>query len=67
MRTMLALCCAVALGGCAIVINPNDGDVRHAESNSNAIQGNEQVSRDVRKVSNINTLDIDSMKRIDIK
>ncbi|PJJ20030.1 hypothetical protein CLU90_3262 [Janthinobacterium sp. 67] len=38
MRTMLALCCAVALGGCAIVINPNDGDVRHAESNSNAIR-----------------------------
>ena len=67
MRTMLALCCAVALGGCAIVINPNDGDVRHAESNSNAIQGNEQVSRDVRQVGNISVLDIDSMKRIDIK
>ena len=67
MRTMLALCCAVALGGCAIVINPNEGDVRHAESNSNAIQGNEQVSRDVRQVGNISVLDIASMKRIDIK
>ena len=67
MRTLLALCCALALGGCAIVINPNDGEVRHADSGGNAIQGNEQVSRDVRQVSNISTLDIDSMKRIDIK
>ena len=67
MRTLLALCCALALGGCAIVINPNDGEVRHADTGGNAIQGNEQVSRDVRQVSNISTLDIDSMKRIDIK
>ena len=64
MRTLLALCCAVALGGCAIVINPNDGEVRHADSGGNAIQGNEQVSRDVRQVSTITALDIDSMKRI---
>ena len=67
MRTLLALCCALALGGCAIVINPNDGEVRHADTGGNAIQGNEQVSRDVRQVSNIDTLDIDSMKSIDIK
>lgn len=67
MRTLLALCCALALGGCAIVINPNDGEVRYADSSSNAIQGNGQVSRDVRQVSNINALDIDNMKRIDIK
>ncbi|WP_215403335.1 head GIN domain-containing protein [Janthinobacterium sp. JC611] len=67
MRTLLALCCAVALGGCAIVINPNDGEVRYADSGGNAIQGNGQVSRDVRQVSNINALDIDNMKRIDIK
>ncbi len=63
----LALCCAVALGGCAIVINPNDGEVRYADTGGNAIQGNEQVSRDVRQVSTINTLDIDNMKRIDMK
>ncbi|PHV21316.1 DUF2807 domain-containing protein [Janthinobacterium sp. BJB301] len=67
MRTLLALCCAVVLGGCAIVINPNDGEVRYAESGGNAIQGNGQVSRDVRQVGNINALDIDNMKRIDIK
>ncbi|AQR71487.1 hypothetical protein BZG29_26565 [Janthinobacterium sp. LM6] len=67
MRTLLALCCAVALGGCAIVINPNDGEVRYADSSSNVIQGNGQVSRDVRQVSNISALDIDNMKRIDIK
>ncbi|MDO8038826.1 head GIN domain-containing protein [Janthinobacterium sp. SUN137] len=67
MRTLLALCCAVALGGCAIVINPNDGEVRYADSSSNVIQGNGQVSRDVRQVSTISALDIDNMKRIDIK
>ncbi|MBR7633424.1 head GIN domain-containing protein [Janthinobacterium lividum] len=67
MRTLLALCCAVVLGGCAIVINPNDGEVRYAESGGNAIQGNGQVSRDVRQVGNITALDIDNMKRIDIK
>ncbi|PHV33789.1 hypothetical protein CSQ94_11230 [Janthinobacterium sp. BJB312] len=67
MRTLLTLCCAVALGGCAIVINPNDGEVRYADSSGNAIQGSGQVSRDVRQVSNISALDIDNMKRIDIK
>ncbi|WP_035822607.1 head GIN domain-containing protein [Janthinobacterium sp. RA13] len=67
MRTLLALCCAVALGGCAIVINPNDGEVRYADSSGNAIQGSGQVSREVRQVSNISALDIDNMKRIDIK
>ncbi|MCA1861849.1 DUF2807 domain-containing protein [Janthinobacterium sp. HSC-3S05] len=67
MRTLLALCCAVALGGCAIVINPNDGEVRYADSSGNAVQGNGQVSRDVRQVSSISALDIDNMKRIDIK
>ncbi|MGX9785929.1 head GIN domain-containing protein [Janthinobacterium lividum] len=67
MRTLLALCCAVVLGGCAIVINPNDGEVRYAESGGNAIQGNGQASRDVRQVGNITALDIDNMKRIDIK
>lgn len=67
MRTLLALCCAVVLGGCAIVINPNDGEVRYAESGGNAIQGNGQVSRDVRQIGNITALDIDNMKRIDIK
>lgn len=67
MRTLLALCCAVALGGCAIVINPNDGDIRYGESNSNVTQGNQQVSRDVRQVSSLTALDIDNMKRIDIK
>ncbi|MDN2669822.1 DUF2807 domain-containing protein [Janthinobacterium sp. SUN026] len=67
MRILLALCCAVALGGCAIVINPNDGEVRYADSSSNVSQGNGQVSRDVRQVSTISALDIDNMKRIDIK
>lgn len=67
MRTLLALCCAVALGGCAIVINPNDGEVRYADAGSNAIQGNQQVSRDERQVSRLNALDIDNMKRVDIK
>jgi hypothetical protein len=67
MRILLALCCAVALGGCAIVINPNDGEVRYADSGGNAIHGNGQASRDVRQVGNITALDIDNMKRIDIK
>ncbi|MGK5078593.1 head GIN domain-containing protein [Janthinobacterium sp. HLX7-2] len=67
MRTLLALCCAVALGGCAIVINPNDGEVRYSDSGGNAIQGNGQVNRDERQVSSLNALDIDNMKRIDIK
>ena len=67
MRTLLALCCAVALGGCAIVINPNDGEVRYADGSSNAIQGNQQVSRDERQVSSLNALDIDNMKRMDSK
>jgi hypothetical protein len=65
MRTLLALCCAVTLGGCAIVINPNDGEVRYADAG--AIQGNEQVSREVRQVSSLSGLDIDNMMRIHIK
>lgn len=67
MRTLLALCCAVAVGGCAIVINPNDGEVRYVESGGSSIQGNQQISSDVRPVSSLTTLDINNMKRIDIK
>lgn len=67
MRTLLALCCAVALGGCAIVINPNDGEVRYVESGGSSIQGNQQISSDVRPVNSLTTLDINNMKRIDIK
>jgi len=68
MRTLLALCCAVAVSGCAIVINPNDGDVRYSnESGSNGVQGNQQFSRDVRAVSSASALDIDKLNWADAK
>ena len=59
MRALLALCCAVALGGCAIVINPNDGDVRYStDSGGKAVEGNQQLSRDARAIGNATTLDV---------
>ena len=72
MRALLALCCAVALGGCAIVINPNDGDVRYStDSGGKAVEGNQQLSRDTRAIGNATTLDVGGLTgtnaRIDVR
>jgi len=68
MRALLALCCAVALGGCAIVINPNDGDVRYsADSGGKAVDGNAQLSRDARTVGSATVLDIGNLGNADAR
>lgn len=72
MRALLALCCAVTLGGCAIVINPNDGEVRYStDSGGKAVDGNAQLKRDARSVSSATALDIGSLSgadaRIDVR
>ncbi|OBV40492.1 head GIN domain-containing protein [Janthinobacterium psychrotolerans] len=68
MRALLALCCAVALGGCAIVINPNDGDVRYVgNSGGKTIDGNQQRGRDERPVSSVTALDIGNLNWLDVR
>lgn len=68
MRTLLALCCVVAVTGCAIVINPNDGEVRYAsDSGAKSVEGNHQFSRDERPVSSASALDIDKLNWADAK
>ncbi|MGK5027440.1 GIN domain-containing protein [Janthinobacterium sp. RB2R34] len=66
MRALLALCCAVAVGGCAIVINPNDGDVRYStDSGGKAVEGNGQLSRDARTLGSATVLDIGNLNNAD--
>ena len=68
MRTLLALCCAIAVTGCAIVINPNDGEVRYSsDSGGKSVEGNHQFGRDERPVSSATALDIDKLNWVDAR
>ena len=52
------------LGGCAIIINPNDGDISFG--NSPVIQGDGQAGKDIRQIGNVTGLDIENSKRVDM-
>ena len=70
MRThlVLALACAAALGGCAIVIAPNDGDVRvHSAFSDNTVAGNGVPARDERAVAALPALDVSGAMQVEVR
>ena len=70
MRThlVLALACAAALGGCAIVIAPNDGDVRvHSAFSDNTAAGNGVLARDERTVAALPALDVGGAMLVEVR
>jgi hypothetical protein len=58
MRSLLTLGCLLALGGCAIIVNPND-DVQFKTVFSNdGVVGNGVLARESRTVGNVAALDV---------
>jgi hypothetical protein len=69
MRTLLAIACLAALGGCAIVVAPGgEGDyqVRTPFSN-NAVDGDGIAARDQRMVGTVNGLDVNGAIVVDVR
>lgn len=57
-RSLLTLACFTALGGCAIVINPNDGSTHTVDVFGGTTQGNGQLTIEQRNSGFADTLNI---------
>jgi hypothetical protein len=70
-RTLLALASAATLavlGGCAIIVTPNDGDVRmHSVFNSSAVEGDGVAARDQRQVAALGELDVSGSMQVEVR
>ncbi|MGJ7916512.1 head GIN domain-containing protein [Massilia sp. LXY-6] len=69
MRTLLAIACLAALGGCAIVVAPGaDGDYQvRTPFNSNTVDGDGIAGRDQRAVGTVNGLDVNGAIVVDVR
>jgi hypothetical protein len=69
MRNLISLACLAALGGCAIIVNPNDGDfqVHTAFDSNNAVEGNGMSARDERIVGALPRLQVDGAMVVDVR
>jgi hypothetical protein len=57
-RTLIALACTAALGGCAIVVVPDTGETSLHTAWGNSVQGNGQVTVEARQVGAARALDV---------
>lgn len=69
MRTLLAIACLAALGGCAVVVAPGaDGDYTvRTPFNGNTIEGDGIAARDQRSVGTVNGLDVNGAIVVDVR
>ncbi|MFL6671969.1 MAG: head GIN domain-containing protein [Massilia sp.] len=69
MRTLLTLACGAALlGGCAIIVTPNDGDFHvYSAFDSQAVEGNGVVARDARAVPGVRGLEVGGAMVVDVR
>ncbi|MCC2957949.1 DUF2807 domain-containing protein [Massilia sp. IC2-477] len=71
MRSLIALATLAAvasLGGCAIIVAPNDGDVRmHTVFSSSAVEGNGIAARDQRQVAAHGQLDVSGSMQVEVR
>lgn len=69
MRTLLTIACLAALGGCAIVVTPNDGDfhVHSAFDGISAVDGNGVAARDQRQVPAVQGLEVGGAMVVDVR
>jgi hypothetical protein len=71
MRTLISLACAAALlGGCAIVVTPNDGDFHvysAFDSKGNTVEGDGVVARDTRAVAGLQGLEVGGGMVVDVR
>jgi len=69
MRTLIAIACLAALGGCAIVVAPGaEGDYQvRTPFNSNTVEGDGVAARDQRMVGTVNGLDVNGSIVVDVR
>ena len=69
MRTLLAIACLAALGGCAIVVAPGaDGDYTvHTPFNGNTVDGNGIAAREQRAIGTVNGLEVNGAIVVDVR
>jgi hypothetical protein len=69
MRTLIAIACLAALGGCAIVVAPGvDGDYQvRTPFNGNTVEGDGIAARDQRMVGTVNGLDVNGSIVVDVR
>jgi hypothetical protein len=69
MRTLIAIACLAALGGCAIVVAPGaDGDYQvRTPFNSNTVDGDGIAARDQRTIGTVNGLDVNGSFVVDVR
>ncbi|MFC5550104.1 head GIN domain-containing protein [Massilia aerilata] len=69
MRTLLAIACLAALGGCAIVVAPGaDGDYTvRTPFNGNTIEGDGIAAHEQRSVGTVNGLDVNGAIVVDVR
>lgn len=73
MRTAITLAAAAAatlftLGGCAIIVVPDDGSVRYESAfGSSAVQGNGQFATEARAIGNVQVLDLNGPLQVDVR
>jgi hypothetical protein len=71
MRTLISLACAAALlGGCAIVVTPNDGDFHvysAFDSKGDTVEGNGVAARDTRAVAGLQGLEVGGGMVVDVR
>ncbi|MES2149251.1 MAG: head GIN domain-containing protein [Pseudomonadota bacterium] len=68
MRTLLSLACLLALGGCAIIVAPNDGDVQvRSVFGSTGVHGDGHLTTERRTVGNLPGLDVSGPLHVDVR
>jgi hypothetical protein len=71
MRTLISLACTCALlGGCAIVVTPNDGDYHvysAFDSKGDTVEGNGTIARDTRAVTGLQGLEVGGGMVVDVR
>jgi hypothetical protein len=71
MRTLIALASIAAiasLGGCAIIVAPNDGDVRmHSVFSDSAVEGDGIAARDQRQVAALGQLEVSGSMQVEVR
>lgn len=68
MRTLIALAAIAALSGCAIIVSPNDGDVRmRTVFSDSAVDGDGIPARDQRQVGTLGRLEVSGAMQVEVR
>lgn len=71
MRSLIALATIAAvasLGGCAIIVSPNDGDVRmHTVFSDSTVEGDGIAARDQRQVAALGELEVSGSMQVEVR